>query len=205
MKELYRLIKYILIILLSFSISAGFNMTAFADTNKNTAESKKEIDNATIQAILDNPDIELTEAQIAMLESMKKPESLFCKEQIEILQTFVEVSTEFQHLWYYKDGQLLFDCPVTTGKKGHETNIGIQKIKNKARNATLVGPDYRSFVKYWMGFNKDGEGFHDASWRKKFGTTTYLRDGSHGCVNMPEEYAVMLYNNIEVGCMVYIY
>jgi len=202
MKKLFLLFAVVLL----FVFCVDINAYAAESNNFNVSKTPEEI-SAEATAIL-NSGIELTEDQINTLKKLQgkvKPVSAFCKEQIEILENVVEVSIEAQHLWYYKDKQLLFECDVTTGRNGHGTDKGITKIKNKARNATLRGADYVSFVKYWMGFNDGGEGFHDASWRKKFGTDTWRKDGSHGCVNMPEEYAVMLYNNVEVGCMVYVY
>ena len=43
-----------------------------------------------------------------------------------------------------------------------------------------------------MPFN-GGIGFHDASWRSKFGGTIYQYSGSHGCINLPVDKAKLLY------------
>ena len=48
-------------------------------------------------------------------------------------------------------------------------------------------------------------GFHDATWRGKFGGSCYKRNGSHGCVNLPYSVAQQLYENIEAGCAVLVY
>ena len=50
-----------------------------------------------------------------------------------------------------------------------------------------------------------GIGLHDASWRRKFGGNIYLKDGSHGCVNMPSDKASDLYENVEVGTKVLVH
>ena len=63
-------------------------------------------------------------------------------------------------------------------------------------------PDYKSKVKYWMPFNGNLIGLHDASWRTKFGGSIYKSDGSHGCVNLPSGKAADLYDLIRVGDVV---
>ena len=78
-----------------------------------------------------------------------------------------------------------------------------KKILNKARNTTLKGEDYESFVQYWMGYG-GGYGLHDASWRRVFGTQDYKWNGSHGCINMPTAAAKKLYGMVEVGTPLYI-
>ncbi|HPR24296.1 MAG TPA: L,D-transpeptidase, partial [Bacillota bacterium] len=40
---------------------------------------------------------------------------------------------------------------------------------------------------------------HDAPWHKNFGGSIYVRNGSHGCVNMPEYAAASVYANIYAG------
>jgi len=77
-------------------------------------------------------------------------------------------------------------------------------VRFKRTNYTLVGQDYESKVSYWVPFYDD-VGFHDASWRNKFGGTIYLKNGSHGCVNLPVENAKTLYDLTYVGMPVFVY
>ena len=58
--------------------------------------------------------------------------------------------------------------------------------------------EYESHVDYWMPFN-GGIGFHDASWRSKFGGTIYQYSGSHGCINLPVDKAKLLYEKVYKG------
>ena len=118
---------------------------------------------------------------------------------------YVEVSTGAQHLWVYKDGILIMESPVTTGKADSQTNLGVHKVSLMQTNRILMGVGYALPVSYWMKFNSDSEGFHDATWRNDFGTTDWLADGSHGCVNMPLDKAGILYSLIKVGTPVIIY
>ena len=118
--------------------------------------------------------------------------------------TYIEVSIDRQHLWYYENGELIMDSPVVTGNAGRsETPKGQYRVQFTQRDAVLIGrpdangnPSYRSPVDYWMPFY-DGCGFHDASWRGSFGGDIYKYNGSHGCVNMPPSSARELFGYIE--------
>ena len=115
---------------------------------------------------------------------------------------YVNVFISKQRLDYYENNKLVLTTPITSGAH-NATKTGKFTIKNKARNTTLKGEDYVSFVKYWMGYG-GGYGLHDASWRRRFGTSDYKTNGSHGCINMPTKAAKELYDRIEVGTPVYI-
>lgn len=129
----------------------------------------------------------------------------------EIGDTYIEISIDNQHLWFYKDGQLIVDTPVVTGcvNTGHSTPRGTYQLNNKAVNQTLtsVNPDdpYESFVNYWLPFIGNSYGIHDASWRYYYGGTIYYYDGSHGCVNTPYSKVQVVYQNVEIGTPVVIY
>lgn len=128
------------------------------------------------------------------------------REKDEIGDTYVEISLSKQHMWFFKDGQLLVSTDVVTGNhnKGWDTHTGVYAIMYKERDATLVGEGYNSHVNYWMPFYAN-TGIHDATWRNSFGGSIYMNDGSHGCVNTPYENAEKIYNNIEKGVPVVVY
>ena len=130
----------------------------------------------------------------------------YCRDTNDIGNTYVEISLDQQHMWFYKDGQLIVDTDVVTGchNKGWDTHTGVYAIMYKERDATLVGEGYNSAVSYWMPFYAN-VGIHDASWRSSFGGSIYLNNGSHGCVNTPTENAATIYNNIEKGVPVVVY
>ena len=112
----------------------------------------------------------------------------------------MEVSLSAQHMWFYKNGQLLVDTDVVTGNHnlGHDTKTGIYAIMYIERNATLVVEDYSSPVIYWIPFYAN-VGIHDASWRTTFGVSEYLSNGSHGCVNTPFSAMKTIYENVKIG------
>lgn len=117
--------------------------------------------------------------------------------------TYIEVKISAQKLVYYVKKKPVFTTDVTTGLNG-ATKLGNFRVNKKARNTYLVTKKYKSFVKYWIGYDGRSYGIHDASWRKKFGGKIYLTNGSHGCVNVPTSSAQKLYSMVEVGTPVYI-
>jgi hypothetical protein len=126
--------------------------------------------------------------------------------QDDIGNTYVEVNLTAQHLFFYKNGKLILESDFVSGNvaKNHATPVGTYPVQYKENDATLVGEDYETPVKYWMPFNKD-IGFHDAPWRNKFGGKVYLTNGSHGCINMPPAKAKKMFQNIKRGVAVVVY
>ena len=127
----------------------------------------------------------------------------------DVGNTYVEVDLTEQHLWYYKDGNLLMDSDFVSGtyyNYERRTPGGTYYLKYKQRDQVLrpaPNPDgsydYESPVDYWMPFN-GGIGFHDADWRWSFGGNIYLYGGSHGCINLPVSFAGGFYESLEAGC-----
>lgn len=120
--------------------------------------------------------------------------------------TYAEVSIKDQHVWYYKDGECVFESDTVTGLPAlGGTTPGVFHILYKQSPSVLKGEDYETPVSYWMPFTYTGTGFHDASWRSKFGGSLYLTTGSHGCVNLPAAKAAELYSLIQTGDPVIVY
>lgn len=124
----------------------------------------------------------------------------------DIGSTYLEIDYTNQHMWYIEDGQLIFDSDIVSGNinRGNGSPDGVFKIVYRQRNATLVGEDYASKVKYFMPFAYN-VGFHDADWRNKFGGEIYKSNGSHGCINLPEDIARRIYEEASVGTPVVAY
>ena len=124
----------------------------------------------------------------------------------DIGDTYVEIDLTSQHLWVYKDGELVEETDFVSGNvsRGYNTPVGVYGITYKERNATLRGATYTSHVDYWIPFNGN-VGMHDASWRSSFGEDIYLRNGSHGCVNLPPKKAAVIYEYVEKGEPVIVY
>lgn len=124
----------------------------------------------------------------------------------DIGDTYVEIDYTNQHLWYYKEGELMTETDIVSGNisRGNGSPDGIFKIAYKERDATLVGENYASKVKYFMPFAYN-VGIHDASWRDEFGEEIYKTSGSHGCINVPAKKAKKIYETLEVGTPVIAY
>ena len=152
-----------------------------------TKEGKYEIN----YSVTDSSNNEATEKIIVMVNEKRK-------------NPYINVSISNQKLYYYEYGELVLESDVVTGING-KTPTGTFRVLNKIRNTVLKGDDYESFVSYWIAFNGNSYGFHDASWRNKFGGNIYKYNGSHGCVNMPYYKVQSLYNMVEIGTPVYIY
>lgn len=114
--------------------------------------------------------------------------------------TYVELNLTAQHLFFYKDGELLVESDFVSGDeaKGWSTPAGAYGLTYKQRDATLNGKTYSTPVAYWMPFNGN-IGMHDGYWRSSFGGTIYKSNGSHGCVNLPPSVAACIFENIEAG------
>ncbi len=124
----------------------------------------------------------------------------------DIGNTYVEVNLTAQHLFFYKDGELIVEADFVSGNvsKNYATPVGTYPVQYKENDAILVGEDYETPVKYWMPFNRN-IGLHDASWRITFGGDIYKTRGSHGCINMPPKAAKKMFEHIKRGVAVVVY
>lgn len=120
--------------------------------------------------------------------------------------SYAEVDLTNQHMYFYHDGELVLESDFVSGDvaSGHATPEGIFAVTFKERDRILRGPDYESFVHYWMPFY-GGYGMHDAMWRRVFGGSIFLDNGSHGCVNLPLKNAEKIYGYVEKGFPVVCY
>lgn len=120
---------------------------------------------------------------------------------------YIEVDLENQTVYVYQGGSIAFDCPCVSGTNSvpsRRTVTGVYSIYTKERNRTLIGPNYASFVNFWMPFY-EGYGLHDAPWRGSFGGSIYQSSGSHGCVNLSYSSAETIWNLCEVGTPVVVF
>lgn len=125
----------------------------------------------------------------------------------DIGSSYAEVDLDDQHVYLYINGECVVSTDCVSGKaidSGRFTPDGTYYLLYRKSPAVLKGEDYESPVTYWMPFN-GGIGFHDASWRSRFGGEIYLTAGSHGCINLPTSAAKKLYENIYSGIAVVVY
>lgn len=118
--------------------------------------------------------------------------------------TYVDVSIDTQTMVYYENGIPVLTSPVVTGSPGRGTPRGVFQINSKIPGKYLTGPTWHVWVDRWMRFAGNC-GLHDAKWRKSFGGNIYKSNGSHGCVNLPHDVAVALYERVGVGTVVIVH
>ena len=160
-----------------------------------------------------------TEALIANIQSLQSVtrEPVYASRAVQTTmpqwgKTFVEIDISSQHVYFYQDGNCVWDSKCVTGTAtdpDRATPTGVFSLKYKQRDRVLRGrinpqtgkPSYESPVAYWMPFNGN-IGLHDANWRSSFGGNIYLKSGSHGCINLPPKNAKTLYELITPGTVI---
>lgn len=132
------------------------------------------------------------------------------KDEIKkIADSHLELDISEQKVYMYIDGELILEADTITGhpNKGttHGTNLGISQVYSKSYDVTFEGGKQS---KYFILFNWDGEGFHDANWREDWeydDKERYIVAGSNGCSNMKEEDVVVIEQNCYIGMPVLIH
>lgn len=121
--------------------------------------------------------------------------------------TYVDVNIAAQTMTYFENGEIKLQSPCVTGNvnRGDGTPCGTFSIINKVPGKYLIGPTWKCWVNRWMQFTSDHIGLHDATWRKSFGDNIYQTDGSHGCVNLPNDVAASLYDMVSIGTTVVVH
>jgi len=137
-------------------------------------------------------------------------------------QTAVEIDLEEQRAYLLQGGRPVLASPISSGRYGHLTKAGSFKILEKEQthyssmygkivdgrgntivadaDADMLVPRGGKFIPaqmhYFMRFN-GADGLHAG----------YLPGypASHGCVRMPEQYAIPFFNSVSVGTPVTVF
>lgn len=137
-------------------------------------------------------------------------------------ETSVEIDLEEQAAYLLRNGRPVLASPISSGRYGHLTKTGSFKVLEKERNhysslygkivdargntivadadADMAVPRGGKFIAapmhYFMRFN-GADGMHAG----------YLPGypASHGCVRMPQEYAIAFFNSVSVGTPVTVF
>jgi hypothetical protein len=134
---------------------------------------------------------------------------------------WIEVSISQQTLWAYQGDTLITSSPVSTGLPPNETETGLFHVRLKYPEQDMRGfqnstgevvsfddeaPSGASLsydvedVPDVMYFNMDAESLHGTYWHTNFGNPM-----SHGCVNLPLDFADYLYDWAPLGTMVWVH
>jgi hypothetical protein len=139
-----------------------------------------------------------------------------------LAETSVAIDLQEQMAYLLKNGRPVLASPISSGRYGHFTKTGVFEVLEKeqihyssiygkivdARGNTIVGdadadmpvPRGGKFVPapmhYFMRFN-GADGMHAG----------YLPGypASHGCVRMPQEYAIAFFNSVSAGTPVTVF
>lgn len=129
----------------------------------------------------------------------------------DIGSTYVEIDLTHQYMYLYVDGVIYVETPIVSGKVGAETVPGANAVNEMLTNTNLVGynqfseKEYSVPVSYWIRFDNQAQGIHDASWQGSFGGNTYQASGSLGCINTPLYAVETIYNYVDYGTPVIVF
>ncbi len=146
----------------------------------------------------------------------------FCTGVLLHAETSVEIDLQEQRAYLLQNGRPVLASPISSGRYGHLTKGGAFKILEKERthyssmygkivdaygntvvadaDADMSVPRGGKFIPapmhYFMRFN-GADGMHAG----------YLPGypASHGCVRMPEQYAIAFFNSVNVGTPVTVF
>lgn len=131
----------------------------------------------------------------------------------DIGKTYIEIDLTNQKFWYYKNGKKVKECDIVSGQTtsaARTTLPGVYKVWDKATNYRMKdtnadGDSWDTTCAYWTRVAICGIGLHDSQWRYAFGGNIYKYNGSHGCINMPLEYAKFVHDKVPMGTPVVMY
>ncbi|PYI96132.1 MAG: hypothetical protein DME98_14040 [Verrucomicrobia bacterium] len=107
-------------------------------------------------------------------------------------ESSVEIDLQEQMAYLLQDGRPVLASPVSSGRYGHLTRTGSFKVLEKERS------HYSSMYGKIVDARVSGaDGMHAG----------YLPGypASHGCVRMPEQYAIAFFNSVGVGTPVTVF
>lgn len=120
----------------------------------------------------------------------------------KISGALVAVDLSSQRVFYYVDNDLSYINRCTTGSDYTPTNEGYFKVYERT-NSRYFSETAQARI-LWANFDH-GNGFHDAPWEpdSKFGDPSYRKkNGSKGCVRLPDEAAEFFKDHIKVDTKV---
>lgn len=133
-------------------------------------------------------------------------------------KAYIDVDLSEQHARYYDEsGNIVWEANFISGKPGKDaTPEGVWQINSNDGATKLIGakdpktgkPKYESPVSYWMPFEGNMVGFHDATWQNDSSfdsAESYKWCGSHGCINLRLADAKALHDCISVGLCVVVH
>ncbi len=190
------------------SLEKTFDNVGAARKFKTHSGKKVKVTGGTWGTIMDSAkEKDMIMSSVRKNDEIKDRTPYMKQEYTDIGDTYIEVSISDQHVWVYKKGKKIMDSACVTGNsnKGHDTPKGTYFISERINGKFLTGDNYKTWVNKWMRLTNQGVGLHDAYWRYSFGGQIYRSNGSHGCINLPKDFAYKLYDKTYVGMPVIVY
>ncbi|GHO46645.1 L,D-transpeptidase [Ktedonospora formicarum] len=139
-------------------------------------------------------------------------------------QRVMVVSLTEQAMRVYENGKLVRSFLVTTGRANRPTPPGLWSLSTHLTNVPFTSfdppgsPDYYKpvTINYAVEFRAQGYYVHDSWWRKDYGPGTQFPHedsshdsdagtGSHGCVNLPTNQMLWVYQNSSANTKLVVY
>jgi lipoprotein-anchoring transpeptidase ErfK/SrfK len=120
-------------------------------------------------------------------------------------ELWIEVNLSSQYMTVWDGSSVLAETYVSTGREGFDTPPGTFYISYKLEFQTMegvLGGEYYNVpdVPWVMYFTDVGHAIHGTYWHENFGAVM-----SHGCVNLPMDFAEWLYGIAEPGTRIEIH
>lgn len=135
------------------------------------------------------------------------------------------ISLNGQAMRLYQNGKLVRSFLVTTGRTELPALPGVWPVLGRESPTTFKSPEPPGSpywypdtpINYAILYHQGGYFVHDSWWRRDYGPgtqfphtdsggdTLFANNGSHGCINVPEEQAAWLYNNTDWNTVIAIY
>lgn len=120
-------------------------------------------------------------------------------------EIWLEINLSSQYMTVWQGNTVISGAYVSTGRPGFDTPPGTFFINTKVDVQDMegvIGGEYYnvSSVPWVMYFTDVGHAIHGAYWHGNFGAVM-----SHGCVNLPVDYAAWLYSISSIGTRVEIH
>ncbi len=132
---------------------------------------------------------------------------------------WIEISLTEQRLWAYQGDTTISSTLVSTGLEPNSTDLGLFHVRLKFAEQDMAGftdttgevlglgeappgtiPYAVEAVPHVVYFNMEAEALHGAYWHSNFG-----QQMSHGCVNLPLDFAAWLYGWAPLGTGVWVH
>lgn len=129
----------------------------------------------------------------------------------DIGNSYVEIDLTNQLMFLYDKGELILQTEIVSGQPGAETVPGANAVNEMLQHTNLKGynqfykVEYSTPVDYWIRFDDQAQGIHDASWQGAFGGGTHLYSGSLGCINTPYGAVSTIYDYVNIGTPVIVF